>query len=155
MGNKDSSRHAVMEVIEIIANLQALQSHYTELYQNRVTDLSHPELFTEEEVAKFQEEAAGFWEERTKVLNKRRDVMRILKAMAVDCDEQRWCEMKHKIWVYQFTQELVDTDPDNEEYINLAEESYTSMVKTLSQFLWVEIATCWRCILDSLQWKDG
>lgn len=153
--NKDSSRHAVMEVVEIIANYIALQSHYTELYQNKITDLSNPDLFTEEDIVKLQDEAADFWTERTEVLNKRRAAMRILKSMAVDCDEQRWCEMKHKIWVYQFTQELVDTDPDNEEYINLAEESYASMVKTLSQFLWVEIATCWRCILDSLQWKDG
>lgn len=155
MNNKDTSRHAVMEVIEIIANLIALQSHYTELYQNKVSDLQHPELFAENDVLKLQEDAAELWQERSDVLIKRREVMRILKSMAVNCDEQRRCEMKHQIWVYQFTQELVDTDPDNETYLKLAEDSYVSMIKTLSKFLWVEIATCGRCILDVLQWENG
>lgn len=152
--NKDSQRGSVIEIVELIANLIAIQSHCTELYQNKVTDLASPELFSEEELAKIQDEAVALWEERTSVLNKRRQAMRILKSLAVDYKTEVRCKVKHRISVYQFSQELADTDTDNEEYIELAEWAYTNMMKSLSEFLWVEQVTCWRCLSDELAWEN-
>lgn len=149
--NKDSQRWAVIEVVEIIANLIALQSHYTELYQNKVTDLSHPDLFTDEELQKIQSDAMGFYQARSEALEKRRHFMRILKWMALDYNQESRCELKHKIWVYQFSQELLDTNIDNDDYIKLAEESYMSMMESLSRFLWTEIVSCGRCLQDELE----
>lgn len=150
MQNKDSQRNSVIEVVEIIANLIAIESHCTELYQNKVSDLAHPELFTDEDIAKLQEEAAELWKERVEALNKRRDAMRILKSMALEYNSETRCKLKHWIWVYQFTQELVDTDVENEEYIEFAEWAYANMMKTLSAFLWIEPVTCGRCVGDEL-----
>lgn len=148
--NKDSQRASVIEIVEIIANLIALQSHCTELYQNKVTDLANPELFSEEELAKIQEEAVSLWKERADILDKRRQAMRTLKSLAVNYKAEVRCKLKHWVSVYQFSQELVDTDIDDWEYIEFAEWAYTNMMKTLSEFLWIEIVTCWRCLSDEL-----
>lgn len=148
--NKDSQRGSVLEIVEIIANLCALQSHCTELYQDKVTDLAGPDLFTEDELAKIQEEAAALWKERADILDRRRQAMRMLKSLAVNYKAEVRCKLKHRISVYQFSQELVDTDTDDWEYIEFAEWAYVEMIKTLSEFLWIEIVTCWRCLSDEL-----
>ena len=111
--NKDSQRKSVLEIVEIIANLCALQSHCTELYQDKVTDLANPDLFTEDELAKIQEEAAALWKERADILDRRRQAMRMLKSLAVNYKAETRCKMKHWVSVYQFSQELVDTDTDD------------------------------------------
>lgn len=153
--NKDSQRGSVLEIVEMIANLCALQSHCTELYQDKVTDLASPDLFTEEELAKIQEEAAALWKERADVLDRRRQAMRMLKSLAVDYKAEVRCKLKHRISVYQFSQELVDTDTDDWEYIEFAEWAYVEMIKTLSEFLWIEIVTCWRCLSDELAFNKN
>ena len=135
MTNKDSQRGSVIEMVELIANLIAIQSHCTELYQDKVADLANPDLFTEEELAQIQKEAATLWAERTNVLERRRQVMRRLKALAVEYKAEVRCKLKHWVSVYQFSQELVDTDPEDLEYIELSEWAYTNMMKCLSEFL--------------------
>lgn len=135
MTNKDSQRGSVIELVELIANLIAIQSHCTELYQDKVADLANPDLFTEEEFAQIQEEAATLRAERTNVLERRRQVMRKLKSLAVEYKAEVRCKLKHWVSVYQFSQELADTDPEDLEYIDLAEWAYTNMMKCLSEFL--------------------
>jgi hypothetical protein len=59
----------------------------------------------------------------------------MLKALAVDYNEQFWCLVKHAIATYQFAQEVLATDMHNTEYVQLAAEASQYMYKCVSRLL--------------------
>lgn len=148
--NKDSQRWAVTELIELIANLIAGYSHHSELYNSLQSDLEHSELFTDEQVDEMQEESIWHYEKMTSLLEERRLAMRKLKQEAVECDDHMRCLVKHSIASYQFSQEVLNTNMDDADYIHLAEAAYQYMYECVSKFLWVAIVTCSRCLDDEL-----
>lgn len=150
MENKDSQRGAVVELIEVIANQIASYSHHYELYNSIETDLLDKDQFPEEEVEKMQEESSYHYYEMLKLTEQRRRSMRMLKALAVDYNEQFWCLVKHAIATYQFAQEVLATDMYNADYAQLAAEASQYMYKCVSRLLWVDVVTCWRCLADEL-----
>ncbi len=147
---KNSSRGAETEIIELIANLIASYSHHNELYNSLQADLMHPELYTEEQ--KDDMEQLSFWHytKMTELLEERRKAMRQLKAMAKECDSNMRCITKHSIAGYQFSQELLNTDMNNSDYMELAEHASQYMYECISKFLWVNLVTCGRCLSDEL-----
>ena len=148
--NKDSQRWAETELIELIANLIAGYSHHSELYNSIQSDLVHPELFTEWQIEQMQEDSIWHYGKMTSLLEERRLAMRKLKSMAVECDDHMWCLVKHAIASYQFSQEILNTNMDDLDYIHIAETAYRYMYECISKFLWVEIVTCARCLQDEL-----
>ena len=148
--NKDSQRWAETELIELIANLIAGYSHHSELYNSLQSDLAHPELYGDEQLSQMEEDSRWHYEKMVDLLERRREAMRKLKEMAVDCDDHMWCLVKHAIATYQFSQEVLNTNMDDLDYIHLAETSYQYMYECISKFLWVEIVTCARCLQDEL-----
>lgn len=154
--NKDSQRWAETELIELIANLIASYSHHSELYNSYQSELAHPELFTETQVTQMQEDSMWHYQKMTSLLEERRLAMRKLKEMAVNCDDHVRCILKHSIASYQFSQEILNTNMDDLDYIHLAETAYRYMYECVSKFLWVELVTCARCLQDELdlqKWK--
>lgn len=150
MENKDSQRWVVVELIEVIANQIASYSHHYEIYNSLQSDLLDRDQFPEEEVERMEEESSYHSFEMQKLTEQRRKTMRMLKEMAVDYNEQRWCITKHSIATYQFAQEVLATDMNNEDYIQLAEEASRYMYKCVSKLLWIDIVTCGRCLQDEL-----
>lgn len=150
MKNKDSQRWNETEVIELIANLIASFSHHWEIYNSLETDLAHPELFTEEQIEEKQNEAYWHFEKLMSLTEERRKAMRVLKSMARTANDELWCITKHSIASYQFAQELLATDFNNMDYIELAEKASQYMYECVSKFLWVDIVTCGRCLSDEL-----
>lgn len=152
--NKDSQRWAATELIELIANLIASYSHHNELYNSIQSDLLHPELYTEEQIAQMQEDSMWHYGKMTSLLEERRLTMRKLKAMAVECDDHMRCLVKHSIASYQFSQEVLNTNMDDLDYIHLAETAYRYMYECISKFLWVTLVTCARCLQDELDLQN-
>lgn len=150
MQNKDSQRWAETELIELIANLIASYSHHNELYNSIQSDLMDPELYTISQREEMEDESIWHYNKMTSLLEERRLAMRKLKAMAVNCDDKMRCLVKHSIASYQFSQELLNTNMDDLDYIHLAETAYRYMYECISKFLWVEIVTCGRCLQDEL-----
>lgn len=148
--NKDSQRWAATELIELIANLIASYSHYSELYNSIQSDLVHPELFTEEQIKQMEEDSMWHYQKMTSLLEERRLAMRKLKEMAIECDDHMRCLVKHSIAIYQFSQEVLNTKMDDLDYIHLAETAYQYMYECVSKFLWVTLVTCARCLEDEL-----
>lgn len=151
--NKDSQRWVVTELIELIANLIASYSHHNELCNSIQSDLKHPELFTDEQIGQMIEDSKRHYEKMTSLLEERRLAMRKLKEEAVECDDHLWCIIKHSIASYQFSQEILNVDMDNIDYVHLAEAAYQYMYECISKFLWVDLVTCWRCLQDELDLK--
>ena len=150
MENKDSQRWVVVELIEVIANQIASYSHHYEIYNSLQSDLLDRDQFPEEEVERMEEESSYHLFEMQKLTEQRRKTMRMLKEKAVDYNEQRHCLVKHAIATYQFAQEVLATDINNADYIQLAEEASRYMYKCVSKYLWVDVVTCWRCLADEL-----
>lgn len=148
--NKDSQRWAATELIELIANLIASYSHHSELYNSLQSDLVHPELFTDEQVEEMVKESERHDAKMKALLEERRRAMRKLKEMAVNCDDHMWCLVKHSIASYQFSQEVLNTNMDDLDYMHLAETAYQYMYECVSKFLWVTLVTCARCLEDEL-----
>lgn len=150
MENKDSQRGAVVELIEVIANQIASYSHHYELYNSIETDLMDSDQFPAEEVEKMQEESNFHYYEMQKLTEQRRSAMRLLRDLWPSPDNQWHCIVKHAIASYQFTQELLATDFENEDYIKLAEMASQYMYSCVSKYLWIDIVTCGRCLADEL-----
>lgn len=152
--NQQTSRGEPVEAIELIANQIASFSHHREIYNSLETDLAHPELFTEEQIEEKQSEAYWHFEKLISLTEERRKTMRALKSMARNANDELRCIVKHSIWSYQFAQELLATDFNNIDYIELAEKASQYMYECISKFLWIEIVTCWRCLSDELAWEN-
>ena len=95
----------------------------------------HPELFTEEQVKQMQEDSVWHYNKMTSLLEERRLAMRKLKEKAVECDEHMRCLVKHSIASFQFSQEVLNTNMDDLDYIHLAETAYQYMYECVSKFL--------------------
>lgn len=148
--NKNSSRWKATELIELIANLIASYSHHNELYNSLWSDISHPELFTEEQLDEMAKECERHDEKMQSLLKERRLAMRKLKEEAIECDNHMRCLVKHSIASFQFSQEVLNTNMDDLDYMHLAETAYQYMYECVSKFLWVELVTCARCLEDEL-----
>lgn len=148
--NKDSQRGAETEVIELIANLIAAYSHHNELYNSLQTEIAHPDQYSWDSINAMIEESQWHYNKMSSLLEERRKAMRQLKAMARQADDTMRCIVKHSIACYQFSQELLNTDMDNMDYIELAEHANVYMYECISKFLWVELVTCGRCLNDEL-----
>lgn len=148
--NKDSQRWWATEIIELIANLIASYSHHNELYNSIQSDLLHPELFSEEQVDEMVKESEWHYAKMENLLEERRLAMRKLKEEAIECDDQMRCIVKHSIASYQFSQEILNTNMNDLDYMHLAETAYQYMYECVSKFLWVTLVTCARCLEDEL-----
>ena len=148
--NKDSQRWEATEIIELIANLIASYSHHNELYNSIQSDLVHSELFTEWQIEEMVKESEWHDAKMKALLEERRLAMRKLKEEAVECDDHMRCLVKHSIASYQFSQEILNTNMDDSDYMHLAETAYQYMYECVSKFLWVTLVTCARCLEDEL-----
>lgn len=150
MSNLDSQRWAETEVIELIANLIASYSHHNELYNSIQVEIAAA-MDKWEDTDALIEEGEWHYKKMSELLEERRNAMRLLKEMWVNVDEHMWCLVKHSIACYQFSQELLNTNMNNFDYMWLAERAYQYMYECISKFLWVELVTCARCLSDALK----
>ena len=148
--NKDTQRWEATELIELIANLIASYSHHNELYNSLQVDLNNKEVFWEDELADLEEQSIRHYTRMESLLEERRLAMRKLKELAIECDDHMRCLVKHSIASYQFSQEVLNTNMGDLDYIHLAETAYQYMYECVSKFLWVTLVTCARCLEDEL-----
>lgn len=153
MPENNTQRWPAVDVLELVANLIATYSHIFEIYnENEVYIKWLQETWWEEfetrlwEMELLEEMIADAYRLRKTAMN-------VLKDLSPNYNHKRWCVSKHLIGAYQYACELWDTDRDNEVYQQLVLDTTQLMYKALSQFMWVELATCWRCLSDSIEDK--
>lgn len=152
---KETSRTPIIDIVENIAELIAMQSHLSELYTSTINEME--ENVKEEDmndetsmwyIAEKEEELKRFKTMYEDAYRNRKKLMTILKER-YNCNMDYWCLVKHSIASRQFSKELWDTDRDNLDYESLYIKSSEVMYSILSSFLWVKIVKCWRCLLDA------
>ncbi|MBO7716525.1 MAG: hypothetical protein J6S85_23370 [Methanobrevibacter sp.] len=82
-----------------------------------------------------EEESIWHYDKMESLLEERRLAMRKLKEMAIECDDHMRCLVKHSIASYQFSQEILNTNMGDLDYIHLAETAYQYMYECVSKFL--------------------
>lgn len=128
---KQTSRHRILDAVELIGNLIASASHYQEL----ITAVDQSE-----------EKVVQYTEQLKRVVALRRDIMSQLEKQ----DDEVWCLLKHSIAQYTYATELYYANFDSPFFQYAQEECSSLMYETLSQFLGMEIVKCGRCLNDEL-----
>lgn len=148
----DTSRWAVIDLVEVIKEQLAIYSHLQELYKEVVDNINAviDSWANADYIEELRLEAFRLRNDIKDVYERRRNTMAELKKLAIKYDKKCHCLLKHAIKEWGIAEEVWNTDMDNETYEALMLDAENYMYKVLSQYLWTEIVTCWRCLTDEL-----
>lgn len=132
---KQTSRHRILDNIELIGNAIASCSHYQELLNSNNVAFEKKAMYE------------YLLEQNIKL---RRDCMSLIEKV----DENLWCALKHAIGQWQYATELYYADIDNAILKEIQQRASDIMYETLSQYMGMEMTTCGRCLNDQLTEKD-
>lgn len=157
MNNNETSRWVVIDLVELIKEDLAIYSHLQELYKEVNDELNNAERnwLWQEEINALQSKGIVLWGELKEIYKQRQNAMQELKKLAVNYDKEMWCLVKHSIKMWWMAEEVWNTDMNNIDYENLMIGAEDYMYRVLSRFLWTEIVTCWRCLLDEMRKSDA
>lgn len=117
-----TSRHYLIDLIELIANDIALLSHYQELMNS----------YDDENLDEYNR----LFEKSQKVLERRRHSMRILENVIEKQPNNKYrCIVKHSIASYQFASECMYADMTNIELKKIQQSAYEDMIENLCLYL--------------------
>ena len=153
MPENNTQRGPEVDVVELIANLIAAYSHLFELYNENEVFIKGMQEVGWKEFEKKLDEMPFLEQAIADVYRLRKVAMNVLKDLSPTYNHRYRCLVKHTIASYQYACELWDTDRNNSTYQTLVLDCAQLMYKMLSQFMWVDLATCWRCLHDELEDK--
>lgn len=150
--NFDTSRWVVVDLIEMIKEQLAIYSHLQELYKEVVDniDAAVNSWANDDYVDELRANALHIRNNIKDVYERRQKSMAELKKLAIKYDRKCHCLLKHAIKERGIAEEVWNTNKDNGTYEALMLDAENYMYKVLSQYLWTEIVTCWRCLTDEL-----
>ena len=134
---KQTSRNWLVDGIELIWQLLAINSHWQELLN------SAEDYVTVEEKELMQS-----------IVDTNNSMRRQLMQQIFDTfewDHKYWCLVKHTIFAYELSCELLYSDPLNKTFIATQQECSETMYKVLSKFIWTDVVTCWRCLNEIIE----
>lgn len=148
----ETSRWVVVDLVECIKEQLAIYSHLQELYKEIVDDIDKAvsDWVGDGYINELTTKAQSLKYEIKDCYTRRQKAMQELKKLAKDYDQEMHCLLKHAIKEWWIAEEVWNTDMDNEVYESLMLDAENFMYKVLSRYLWTDIVTCWRCILDEL-----
>lgn len=133
-----TSRHWIIDAIELIANDIALASHYQELINSR----------WDYQLSEKQSETV--WLVLQSSIQRRRNLMSLIEKEFPKWDKKFWCALKHSIGIYIYATELLYANPLSLKFKEIQQNAYEDMIIVLSLFTWKEINVCGRCLLDNI-----
>lgn len=152
---KETQRWAIMDIIELVANMIATYSHLYELYNSDVVQMDKyiedPSIMDDEEAREVQQRLMEYEWLLEDSYTQRKIAMSMLKDRAVKYDKNMHCLLKHAIAQYVYSQEVRDTDRSNVVAGDLATYCSQHLHKILSMYLWVEVSLCARCLQDAME----
>ena len=146
---KETQRWPEMDIIDLIANLQATVSHAYELYNKNDVDLNSLDEQAEESSLLIENQ---FLHELIYEANHlRKEITNELRKLSPNYNKEYHCLVKHMTMAYELSLELFLNDMSSTERYNIAMATTQLMYKVVSKYMWVELATCWRCLSDMLE----
>ena len=146
---KETQRWPEMDIIDLIANLQAVVSHAYELYNKTDVDLKSDDESIEE--SKLIIDNQFLHEIINEANHLRKEVTAELRKLSPHYDREYHCLVKHMIIAYELALELFLNDMASSERYDIAMATTQLMYKVVSKYMWVWLATCGRCLSDELE----
>lgn len=146
---KETQRWPEMDIIDLIANLQAVVSHAYELYNKTDVDLKSDDESIEE--SKLIVDNQFLHELIYEANHLRKEVTAELRKLSPHYDREYHCLVKHMIIAYELALELFLNDMASGERYDIAMATTQLMYKVVSKYMWVWLATCGRCLSDELE----
>lgn len=145
----NTSRHWILDWLEMIANQIALSSHSQELLYNYYVDIKSTDSSDQyESIAKKIEKETKLLEESIEI---RRNMMQNILDNFDWYDHDQWCKWKHALYVWCTATEVYYADINNSSKWLIAQHSYEQMITITSQILGLEtLERCGRCMADKL-----
>ncbi len=147
---RETQRGPEMDIIDLIANLQAVVSHAYELYNKTDVDLKSDEFDVVDE-AELVSTNQFLHEVIYEANHLRKEVTAELKKLSPHYDKEYHCLLKHMIISYELALELFLNDMASAERYDIAMSTTQLMYKIVSKYMWVGLATCGRCLSDELE----
>lgn len=147
---KETQRGPEMDIIDLIANLQAVVSHAYELYNKTDVDLKSDEFDVVDE-AELVSTNQFLHEVIYEANHLRKEVTVELKKLSPHYDKEYHCLLKHMVISYELALELFLNDMASAERYDIAMSTTQLMYKIVSKYMWVGLATCGRCLSDELE----
>lgn len=120
-------RSRILDSVEALSNLVALNSHLRELQTEDKT-----------------EELKVLYDA---VLKERRELQTIVENLIDKSEGHYHCAFKHAIWYYMYANELEDADPA---FKGFSERAVVLLNFVLSKMTGQEITLCSRCLADKI-----
>lgn len=145
----ETQRGPEMDIIDLIANLQAVVSHAYELYNKTDVELKSDDESIDESQLIIDNQ---FLHELIYDANHlRKEVTAELKKLSPHYDKEFHCLLKHMVMAYELALELFLNDMASSERYDIAMATTQLMYKVVSKYMWVGLATCGRCLADELE----
>lgn len=148
---QETQRWPEMDIIDLIANLQAVVSHAYELYNKTDVDLKSDEVGDVVDEAELVSTNQFLHELIYEANHLRKEVTAELKKLSPHYDKEYHCLVKHMIIAYELALELFLNDMSSNERYDIAMATTQLMYKVVSKYMWVGLATCGRCLSDEIE----
>lgn len=153
MVERETSRGVVVDLVEVIKEQLAIYSHLQELYKEVIDNIEAAKntWANDDYIQELEGKAYRFSKDLKDIYARRQQSMNELKKLAKEYNVKMHCLLKHAIKERGIAEEVWNSDMDNVIYEQIMLDAETFMYKILSQYLWTEIVTCWRCLKDALE----
>jgi hypothetical protein len=134
---QQTSRNWLIDAVELIWQLLAVNSHWQELINSTDSFVSAEEK-----------------EVLSSIVSINNAMRRHLMQQIFDTfswDHKYWCLLKHAIFSYELSCELLYSDSENKMFIALQQECSDNMYKILSKFIGTDVVMCWRCLNEIIE----
>lgn len=139
---QQTSRHRLLDAVELIWQQCALVSHCQEIIDSYWTS----EEVTIEDVTLAEETIIN-------CNSVRRNIMQNI-LLHFKWNKLYWCQVKHSVFAYELSCELLYADWNNISFLENQRKCAENMYKILSKFINQDVVVCWRCLNDALEVND-
>ena len=135
---KQTSRNRLIDSVEYIGQLLAYSSHMQEII----------DWYWESDEITIEDFQFAIWEVKISIVA-RREMMQVIMDTFWG-NNKYWCALKHSIFAYTLSTELLYSDIKNKTFAESQKMSAQRMYRALSKFIWTEVVTCGRCLSDQI-----
>lgn len=154
MKNVHSSDGLAEDVIRSFIQIAGAEMHVKTLIEKRVSEIENGliEVENDQAIQDHIEKIATLKENVEELAQVRRaDMLYLFKLYGEKGDKEQWCMVKHLGIAMITAFEAWQASDNDEKLLNIALKKNRLFIKSLSQFLGVEITECASCFADALK----
>ncbi|EOL50653.1 hypothetical protein [Enterococcus caccae] len=152
MENKHSTDGIAEDLIRSFVQIASAEMHAKTLLEKRVSELENGLIDLEIELDSHLQKITEIKEEVTALAELRRaDMLYLFELYGSRGDKEKWCTVKHLAIAMMTAFEAWQASNHDEALLSAALAKNKRFIKTLTQFLGVEVTECAACFADIIK----